>query len=297
VGKRPTHGVRTRRGRLTGVCLPPTGSISPHYRRRYLRTPSTQLSVAETAKLVRCWQRGEQGATAARNRLIIANMPLVTATIAKLTYLPYRFGSDEWSDLMQAGVFGLMRAFDKFDTERGIRLSTYAVPWIRMRAQVEIMQLRSEGLYGRGTAERRAAARRAVRRAAQKLQRELTSEEQLTAAKGSKTERPETTERMLTPEQLAVPLDELAPNVTSTESALVADTDRKRLAARVLAVMSAKLPERWGKILRMRHGVGCREHSLREIGEQLGITRQRVQQLELRAVEAMRKEMKADAQP
>ncbi|MHA7827631.1 MAG: sigma-70 family RNA polymerase sigma factor [Roseovarius sp.] len=118
---------------------------------RRVRTPG-MLSAKQERALIRAWQ--QQGDRRARDRLIHAFAPLAGAIVKRFK----RGGGEVDPDLLQQARIGLMKAADRFDPERGIRFSTYAVWWVRAEVQ-EYVRSNTSVVRRPNSARTRAAAR------------------------------------------------------------------------------------------------------------------------------------------
>lgn len=227
---------------------------------------------------------------AARNRLAEVNLRLVVM-LAK----SYRRSGVPFPDLVQEGNLGLMRAIDKFDYRVGTRFSTYAAWWIRQAVAREATRQRETVRMPFGLVDKRRRASRAARTLAQTLGRtaetgEVAKELGMTEAQAR---------RALEAVPRSIPLhahvseegDRAWDEVLTDEEATQVDEDvvsrqRQRAARRVLG----RLSEREQYILRRRFGLDAdgEEVTLREIGEELGLSRERIRQLEAIALEKLR---------
>jgi len=231
--------------------------------------------------------------TAVKNRFIEHNLKLVVA-IAK----DYRNLGLSFPDLIQEGNLGLIRAVEKFDYRMGYKLSTYATWWIR---QAVTRALADQGRTIRlpvHVAEQVRRLLRARRQLAQKLGREPTAAE-LAPALGTDIDSLESLDRL---SREAISLES---SVAGTEKRLeefVADPaastpdsgiDGDRMRSGVGSLI-ASLTDREQLILRLRYGLGGEEeHTLEQIGQSLGLSRERVRQLEARALKKLRETMPA----
>jgi RNA polymerase primary sigma factor len=204
-------------------------------------------------------------------------------------------------DLIQEGNVGLVTAARKFDPEQGVKFISYAVWWIR---QAILASLANQGRSVRVPLNRASDLARIFRekeRLKQELGREPTSEEL-----GKATElTPELVESLQTLNAAEIRLD--APIGDSEDSQLVerfiteeAAEPEQDVEARLLseAVRGAleTLEPRDAKVLRLYFGLeGEREHTLEEIGNMLGVTRERIRQLRDRALRRLREGVKGDA--
>jgi RNA polymerase primary sigma factor len=238
------------------------------------------------ARLARVNER-ELDIVEAKRLLLESNLRLVVS-IAKR----YRNRGLSFLDLIQEGNLGLMKAVDRFQYRRGFRFSTYATWWIRQAITRAIAD------YGRTirlpvhvveSANKLAAARRVL---AADLGREPTSEE-VSAQMDVPLGKVHLLEQSLrTPYSLEMPVGEGTelgslledPGAGSPEDLLI----RERMATEVERAMEP-LAGREKEILRLRYGIGTdREHTLEEIGRRLSLTRERVRQLEARALAKLR---------
>jgi RNA polymerase sigma factor (sigma-70 family) len=226
--------------------------------------------------------------TTVKNRFIEHNLKLVVA-IAK----DYRNLGLSFPDLIQEGNLGLIRAVEKFDHRRGFKFSTYAVWWIR-QALVRAIQNHSRTIRLPSHVHDRLQRSQRVRaELTGKLGREPTPAE-LAPALGTDTEALEALDRL---SREAISLES---NVAGTEKRLedfVADPtseqpdggiDDDRMRSGVGSLIGTLTP-REQLILRLRYGLGGEEeHTLEQIGQSLGLSRERVRQLEARALKKLR---------
>ena len=231
--------------------------------------------------------------TDVKNRFIEHNLKLVVA-IAK----DYRNLGLSFPDLIQEGNLGLIRAVEKFDHRRGFKFSTYAVWWIR-QALVRAIQNHSRTIRLPSHVHDRLQRSQRVRaELTGKLGREPTAAE-LAPALGTDIDSLESLDRL---SREAISLES---SVAGTEKRLeefVADPaastpdsgiDGDRMRAGVDSLIE-KLSEREKLILRLRYGLkGEEEHTLEQIGQSLGLSRERVRQLEARALKKLRETMPA----
>lgn len=233
---------------------------------------------------------------AERNRLAEANLRLVVM-LAKA----YRGSGVAFPDLVQEGNLGLMRAVDKFDHRVGTRFSTYATWWIRQSIAREVTRHAETVRVPFGMTEKRKRLRRAERILTQKLGRtptegELSEEVGLTLEQVRRSL--EATTRSVS---IHTPmgddgdraLDEMLADddATSVDDAVIA-REREGTAQRILA----RLSPREQFILRRRFGIDAQDGglTLREIGEELDLSRERVRQLEAMALEKLRGALAAE---
>jgi RNA polymerase primary sigma factor len=239
--------------------------------RHPLLTPAEEVALAK---------RVERGDPAAKERMINSNLRLVVS-IAKR----YRGHGVPFMDLIQDGVIGLNRAVEKFDWRKGYKFSTYATWWIRQAVQRSISGQSRTIRVPTHVHERRQTLARHGRRLEVELGRPATHEE---LAEASGLPLRHVAEALGVPEA-RVSLNQRVGNTDDGElGELFADEnadDPGELAAeflrrRAVRLALAELPERERRILELRFGIDCEPHSLEAIGGELGLTRERIRQLE-----------------
>ena len=243
------------------------------------------LTPVEERELAR---RKDEGDEAAKRRLIECNLRLVMSITRN-----YTKAGVPLLDLIQEGNLGLIRAVEKFDYKLGYKLSTYATWWIR---QAVTRALADQGRTIRlpvHVAEQTRKVLRARRILAQKLNRdpeipEIAHEAGLT---------PERVQELLELIEDPVSLETPVGDGESVYSDLIEDTksDRpetataKMLRSKELAGALSRLTPRMRRVLALRFGLdGENPQTLEQVGVGLGITRERVRQLESRALRELR---------
>jgi RNA polymerase primary sigma factor len=241
----------------------------------------------EGARRAELEQRSAEG-HAAKQRFIQANLRLVVS-IAK-RYQPCGL---PLLDLVQEGNLGLMRAVDKFDHRRGFKFSTYATWWIRQSVSRAIADKSRTIRVPVHMVETVGQVSRAVAGLARSLGREPTVDE-LAAETGLAAERVRDAQRVAPDpvslfEHVGDDNAELAdfledPAATASFDAAVRAVERDELMA-VLATLS----DREQRVLELRFGlVGDRPRTLEEVGREFSLTRERIRQIEAKALSKLR---------
>jgi RNA polymerase primary sigma factor len=256
--------------------------------------PKGDPEFAELSGLRRQIEAGERASALARAHLVRGNLRLVVS-IAKR----YRNRGLSFLDLIQEGNIGLMRGVDKFEYRRGYKLSTYATWWIRQA-------------ISRGLADRSRTIRLPVHMV--EMVKKFVQVSQAYVQEHGKEPRPEELAARLgisldavrkiyklarEPVSLETPVGEdgntvigdfLRDEQAASGFDVVCESDRARHARDLLATLTP----REAKIIRLRFGIGERsDHTLGQIGEQFSLTRERIRQIEAKALDKMRRPLRA----
>jgi RNA polymerase primary sigma factor len=225
----------------------------------------------------------------AREYLIKANIRLVVSIAKK-----YRQYGSSFLDLIQAGNVGLIRAVDKFDYKRGNRFSTYATWWIRRSVLRFLNQKERTIRLPNYLSNRLRKVRHVTRDLSQKLGRQPTLEEISEHVEQD----PEELRQLIHYARLPISLDkpvgedgesELLNFIENENAVLPFNSVQQRLLEEDIGRALGELSEREASIIKLRFGLeGNRSHTLKELGEIFGVTRERIRQIQQKALRKLR---------
>jgi len=253
------------------------------------------ISIGELKEINRRMSIGEAKARRAKKEMVEANLRLVISIAKKYTNRGLQF-----LDLIQEGNIGLMKAVDKFEYRRGYKFSTYATWWIRQAITRSIADQARTIRIPVHMIETINKLNRISRQMLQEMGREPTPEE--------------LAERMDMPEDKVRKVLKIAKEPISMETPIGDDEDSRLgdfiedanilspvnsatfegLREATLAVLDS-LTAREAKVLRMRFGIDMNtDHTLEEVGKQFDVTRERIRQIEAKALRKLRHPSRSD---
>ena len=239
-------------------------------------------------------RRVEEGDLEAKELMINSNLRLVVSIAKK-----YQGAELPLIDLIQEGIFGLIRAVEKFDHRRGFKFSTYATFWIRQAVQRGLANKARTIRIPVHIGQRERRISRAGRELALELGREPTDAELMAKAEVTQDEIDEIREAPRTVTSLDRPVGE---DDSSQLSDLLPSEDlgpeeelEISLQGETLRTALARLPEREQKVIELRFGIGGEPITLREAGRVLGLSSEGVRRLEAQALRRLAGERELEA--
>ncbi|HGE2359963.1 TPA: RNA polymerase sigma factor RpoD [Pseudomonas aeruginosa] len=248
-----------------------------------------ELTVAEIKEINRAMSIGEAKARRAKKEMVEANLRLVISIAKKYTNRGLQF-----LDLIQEGNIGLMKAVDKFEYRRGYKFSTYATWWIRQAITRSIADQARTIRIPVHMIETINKLNRISRQMLQEMGREPTPEEL-----GERMDMPEDKIRKVLkiakePISMETPIgddedshlgDFIEDSTMQSPIEMATSESLKESTREVLASLTA----REAKVLRMRFGIDMNtDHTLEEVGKQFDVTRERIRQIEAKALRKLR---------
>jgi RNA polymerase primary sigma factor len=255
----------------------------------------TALSIADIKEINRQISLGEAQARRAKKEMVEANLRLVISIAKKYTNRGLQF-----LDLIQEGNIGLMKAVDKFEYRRGYKFSTYATWWIRQAITRSIADQARTIRIPVHMIETINKLNRISRQMLQEMGREPTPDEL-----AKRMEMPEDKVRKVLkiakePISMETPIGDdedshLGDFIEDTTVSSPIDAATEESLKETTHAVLAGLTPREAKVLRMRFGIDMNtDHTLEEVGKQFDVTRERIRQIEAKALRKLRHPSRSD---
>ncbi|MFQ5903842.1 MAG: RNA polymerase sigma factor RpoD/SigA [Candidatus Binatia bacterium] len=257
-------------------------------RREAIEEPVSLWSREEAGEVLRAIEQGQVKAKQAKDALVEANLRLVVTVAKKYT----RWGLT-FPDLIQEGNIGLMKAAEKYDYRKGYKFSTYAIWWIRQsmtRAIAEQSRVIRVPVYITDTIKRLNAVSHRLRK---ELKRRPTLDEIGHEMGLSSQQAQELLQLTKRPVSLETPIgneeSRLGDLIHDRRNPSPLEVIKNREVSEQVEQALTTLTPKEEQVIRMRFGIGEGiHHTLQEIGELLGLSRERIRQIEMQALEKLK---------
>jgi RNA polymerase primary sigma factor len=249
----------------------------------------TGLEIGDFRKIVHMVQKGEREALQAKKEMVEANLRLVISIAKKYTNRGLQF-----LDLIQEGNIGLMKAVDKFEYRRGYKFATYATWWIRQAVSRSLADQSRTIRVPVHMTDTIGKIARTTRQMFAEIGREPTPEE-LAEKLGMPLEKVRKTLKIARePLSLETPIGDegdsnLGDLIEDKNAILPIDAAIQSNLRETTTRLLASLTPREERIVRMRFGLGMNsDHTLEQVGQQLSVTRERIRQIEAKAIRKLK---------
>ena len=255
----------------------------------HMLATETGLEIGDFRKIVHMVQKGEREALQAKKEMVEANLRLVISIAKKYTNRGLQF-----LDLIQEGNIGLMKAVDKFEYRRGYKFATYATWWIRQAVSRSLADQSRTIRVPVHMTDMIGKIVRTTRQMFAEIGREPTPEE-LAEKLGMPLEKVRKTLKIARePLSLETPIGDegdshLGDLIEDKNAILPIDAAIQSNLRETTTRLLASLTPREERIVRMRFGLGMNsDHTLEEVGQQFSVTRERIRQIEAKALRKLK---------
>jgi len=252
------------------------------------------ISAEEEVELAQAIRAGGQKANKAREKLVTANLRFVVS-VAK----QYQHQGLPLTDLINEGNIGLITAADRFDDTRGFKFISYAIWWIRQSILQAIADYSNTVRRPQSQIAISNKIKTATNEFLQKHQRYPSAEElsEIIELEIEKIEKAIQGEAHVSSIDAPITDDESSTMADTLASSSEYNTDRQvdyeSMCSDLMQVLCSVLNERERKIVIQSFGIGCQERGLEDIGNDMGLTRERVRQIRERGIDKIRKSSKS----